>query len=199
MVVVGSVLRHVPNIRVISASCDRGLDGSVSERYPKLRHVELYLSSISLLSSVCFLKKICSLRYRCGMFVSFLDLLDRTACLFISSFWVLSLKHIFKSNFSFCLWVLKWDNFFSGSEPESVKEEWSAANSPVWLQLLLSTWYAIISHSELVCYFVIFLHQLRSPTLLSLPLPLMVFLWGSLTMPRPTKTFWITLIAYTEV
>ncbi|KAK6619398.1 hypothetical protein RUM44_003780, partial [Polyplax serrata] len=95
------------------------------------------------------------------------------------------------------------DNYFvdqeSSSDTDTGKEEWSAANSPVWLQLLLATWYAIISHSELVCYFVIFLHQIKSPTFLSLPLPLMVFLWGSLTMPRPTKTFWVTLIAYTEV
>lgn len=121
-------------------------------------------------------------------------------CLTISSSWV-KIALFDRNVFNFCRWFWFFIRhpFCSGSEPESVKEEWSAANSPVWLQLLLSTWYAIISHSELVCYFVIFLHQLRSPTLLSLPLPLMVFLWGSLTMPRPTKTFWITLIAYTEV
>ncbi|EEB17348.1 conserved hypothetical protein [Pediculus humanus corporis] len=90
-------------------------------------------------------------------------------------------------------------NFPRSSDTDTGREEWSAANSPIWLQLMLASWYAIISHSELVCYFVIFLHQIKSPTLLSLPLPLMVFLWGSLTMPRPTKTFWITLIAYTEI
>jgi piezo-type mechanosensitive ion channel component 1/2 len=27
----------------------------------------------------------------------------------------------------------------------------------------------------------------------------MVFLWGSLTFPRPSKTFWVTLIAYTQI
>ncbi|KAG8229187.1 hypothetical protein J437_LFUL001059, partial [Ladona fulva] len=65
--------------------------------------------------------------------------------------------------------------------------------------LFLALWYAVISHSELVCYFTVFLHQIKSASLLSIPLPLMVFLWGTLSVPRPSKTFWVTIIAYTEV
>ncbi|XP_049832005.1 piezo-type mechanosensitive ion channel component isoform X1 [Schistocerca gregaria] len=91
----------------------------------------------------------------------------------------------------------------SGLEPPSVEEmdqqELSPSDQPPIVRLFLALWFAIISHSELVCYFVVFLQQVKSPTILSLPLPLMVFLWGTLSVPRPTKTFWVTLIAYTEV
>lgn len=75
----------------------------------------------------------------------------------------------------------------------------SSYDQPPIIRLLLAIWYIIMSRSENVCYFIIFLNQIKSASFLSLPLPLMVFFWGSLTIPRPDKTFWVTIIAYTEI
>lgn len=97
--------------------------------------------------------------------------------------------------------IIQYILYFSAEKLEELEEqqELNASNQPQFMRLVLSLWFAIISHSDLVCYFMIFLHQIKSATILSLPLPLMVFLWGTLTVPRPTKNFWVTLIAYTEV
>jgi len=94
--------------------------------------------------------------------------------------------------------------FFSHQPPVSLEQmdesqELSAKDQAPIVRLVLALWFAIISHSDLVCYFMVFLYKIKSATILSLPLPLMVFLWGTLTIPRPTRTFWVTMIAYTEV
>jgi hypothetical protein len=78
-------------------------------------------------------------------------------------------------------------------------QELNAKDQALIVQLILALWFAIISHSDLVCYFMVFLYQIKSASILALPLPLMVFLWGTLTIPRPNKTFWVTMITYTEV
>lgn len=74
-----------------------------------------------------------------------------------------------------------------------------ASSQPVFVRLLLAIYHALMSHSDMVCYFAVFILQIKSPTLASLPLSLMVFFWGTLSIPRPTKRFWVTIIAYTEV
>ncbi|XP_017768658.1 PREDICTED: piezo-type mechanosensitive ion channel component isoform X3 [Nicrophorus vespilloides] len=77
--------------------------------------------------------------------------------------------------------------------------EMSSYDQPTILRLILAVWYIILSHSDLFCYFIIFLNQIKNATFMSLPLPLMVFFWGTLTVPRPSKTFWVTIIAYTQI
>ena len=72
-------------------------------------------------------------------------------------------------------------------------------SQPRTYRLLVAIAYMLISHSELLCYFLMILDQMVYGSLLSLPLPFMVFLWGMLSVPRPSKTFWITVITYTEV
>lgn len=66
------------------------------------------------------------------------------------------------------------------------------------MQFLTALIYAFYARTEIVCYLGIVYNQISTATLLSLPLPFMVFLWGSLSVPRPSKTFWITVITYTE-
>lgn len=43
-----------------------------------------------------------------------------------------------------------------------------------------------------------FFKQIISANVLSIAFPLSIFLWGTLTFPRPTKAFWILIIAYTQ-
>ncbi|KAF7220893.1 piezo-type mechanosensitive ion channel component 1 isoform X2 [Nothobranchius furzeri] len=67
------------------------------------------------------------------------------------------------------------------------------------LKLLLSMYTLLSAHSELLCYFIIVLNNVVSASVISLILPMLVFLWAMLSVPRPTKRFWMTAIVYTEV
>lgn len=78
-------------------------------------------------------------------------------------------------------------------------EDFSEKEHSAFVELLMAIWFVILSNTDLVCYFMVFINQINSASLLALPLPFMVFFWGTLTIPRPSKTFWITLIAYTQI
>lgn len=67
------------------------------------------------------------------------------------------------------------------------------------LRLGFALYNTIVSKSEMLCYFVIILNQMVSASILSLILPILIFLWAMLSVPRPTKRFWMTAIIYTEV
>ena len=90
------------------------------------------------------------------------------------------------------------------SETESQSTETGSSEKfersmPRPVRLIYALTYALISQSQLFCYFLIVLNHVLSANIPSLFLPILVFLWAMLSVPRPTKTFWIFVITYTEV
>ncbi|XP_041256393.1 piezo-type mechanosensitive ion channel component 1 isoform X5 [Onychostruthus taczanowskii] len=68
-----------------------------------------------------------------------------------------------------------------------------------FLKLLLAGYRFGTGHSELLCYFTIILNNMVTGSVISLFLPILVFLWAMLSSPRPTKRFWVTAIIFTEM
>ena len=64
--------------------------------------------------------------------------------------------------------------------------------------LLSSLFYFLLSQSEILCYVFLVLNHLRTASVLSVPLPIGVFLWAMLGVPRPKKSYWSTVITYLE-
>lgn len=73
------------------------------------------------------------------------------------------------------------------------------SNQHQLLQLCYALYNILAARSETVCYLVIVLNHMVSASCLTLVLPVLVFLWATLSVPRPSKTFWMTAIIYTEV
>ncbi len=65
-------------------------------------------------------------------------------------------------------------------------------------KLLSSLFYFLLSKSEILCYVFLVLNHMKNTTVLSVPLPIAVFLWAMLGVPRPKKSYWITMITYIE-
>ncbi|CAH1708045.1 unnamed protein product [Chironomus riparius] len=83
-------------------------------------------------------------------------------------------------------------------EEEPEEDDFASKEHNIFVELFQALWYVVLSHTDFICYAMVFLNQIKSASILSLPLPFMVLLWGTLTFPRPSKTFWVTLIAYTQ-
>ncbi|XP_057566705.1 piezo-type mechanosensitive ion channel component 1 [Hippopotamus amphibius kiboko] len=83
--------------------------------------------------------------------------------------------------------------------PELEEAERFAAGQGRALQLLEAVYQCVAAHSELLCYFAVILNHTVTASALSLVLPVLVFLWAMLSIPRPSKRFWMTAIVLTEV
>uniref|UniRef100_A0A8C7YMF3 Piezo-type mechanosensitive ion channel component n=1 Tax=Oryzias sinensis TaxID=183150 RepID=A0A8C7YMF3_9TELE len=101
---------------------------------------------------------------------------------------------------------MSWGSSFSRYSRMNMfeNEEISASDKffvtlPRPLKLLFALYNTMVSKSEMLCYFVIILNHIVSASFLSLILPVLIFLWAMLSVPRPTKRFWMTAIIYTEL
>ncbi|XP_047198071.1 piezo-type mechanosensitive ion channel component 2 [Hippoglossus stenolepis] len=70
---------------------------------------------------------------------------------------------------------------------------------PLILQLFYALYNMLVAHSEMVCYLVIIINHMVSASCATLVLPISIFLWAMLSVPRPSKRYWMTAIVYTEV
>ncbi|KAM3721751.1 Piezo-type mechanosensitive ion channel component [Dirofilaria immitis] len=58
--------------------------------------------------------------------------------------------------------------------------------------------HSIIAQSELICFTLMLIVHLSKSCLITFPLPLMVFFWGVLAIPRPSKSFWLVTAFYIQ-
>ncbi|XP_043565936.1 piezo-type mechanosensitive ion channel component 2-like, partial [Chiloscyllium plagiosum] len=70
---------------------------------------------------------------------------------------------------------------------------------PPLLKLLFALYNTMVSQSDMLCYFVMILNHMVSASVLTMVLPILVFLWAMLSVPRPKKRFWMLAILYTEI
>ena len=64
---------------------------------------------------------------------------------------------------------------------------------------MVSFYYAMLANTDLLCYALMIVNHMYYASILSIPIPFFVFLWGMLSIPRPTKRFWIAVITYVEL
>ncbi|XP_039701921.1 piezo-type mechanosensitive ion channel component 2 isoform X4 [Pteropus medius] len=69
---------------------------------------------------------------------------------------------------------------------------------PRFLLLFYAMYNTLVARSEMVCYFVIILNHMVSASVITLVLPILIFLWAMLSVPRPSRRFWMMAIVYTE-
>jgi len=64
------------------------------------------------------------------------------------------------------------------------------------MELLKAVYYAMLANTHYICYLLIVLNVTVNGSILSLVYVALMFLWGLLSIPWPTKRFWLTLMFY---
>uniref|UniRef100_A0AC35U715 Piezo_RRas_bdg domain-containing protein n=1 Tax=Rhabditophanes sp. KR3021 TaxID=114890 RepID=A0AC35U715_9BILA len=64
-------------------------------------------------------------------------------------------------------------------------------------RFLTAAGFCVSAYTDILCYILAIVAHAKCG-LITMPLPLMVFCWGTLASPRPSKLFWICMIAYTQ-
>ncbi|VEN59629.1 unnamed protein product [Callosobruchus maculatus] len=84
-------------------------------------------------------------------------------------------------------------------KPKRPPKEMSTTDLPDFLKLLKALWIITVARSDLLCYVCVIMNQVMQCQLITIPLISMVYMWGTLSNPRPSKTFWIIMIGYVEM
>ena len=79
---------------------------------------------------------------------------------------------------------------------ERVYETWRRISQRP-LELLQALYQATLANTEYICYLLIVINVMVNGSILSLVYAALMFLWGLMSIPWPTKRFWLTLTFYT--
>ena len=66
-------------------------------------------------------------------------------------------------------------------------------------RLFVALLYAFLAHSEYIVYILVILNAIINGSILSLVYVFFLFLWGMLSIPWPSKVFWLTMIFYAMI
>uniref|UniRef100_A0A3Q3FEP5 Piezo type mechanosensitive ion channel component 2 n=1 Tax=Labrus bergylta TaxID=56723 RepID=A0A3Q3FEP5_9LABR len=115
------------------------------------------------------------------------------------------IKYVYMHKYNYftkcCIWnttlFYKQNMMFYDEELDSSDRFYQ--KQPLILQLGYALYNMLVAHSEMVCYLVIIINHMVSASCATLVLPITIFLWAMLSVPRPSKRYWMTAIIYTEV
>ena len=85
-------------------------------------------------------------------------------------------------------------------EAEKIQKQLGAATESLTRRpkrLLQALYYWSLSHFDYVVFFFVILAIMRGGVLVSIGYAAILFIWGLLSIPWPSKRFWVTLIFYT--